>query len=118
MQMGMASLRILLKLKSGFKRLPIKGNVKIRSSPGADALGYHLIDQLGDFDTAVEKARELCGSANAPVFAYSLRRDWRAWLTSFAAPAKPIEAKALERVLPAATLQPGVRYYLLPAAVN
>ncbi|MBP5300399.1 MAG: signal peptide peptidase SppA [Victivallales bacterium] len=85
---------------------------------GADALGYHLIDQLGDFDTAVEKARELCGSANAPVFAYSLRRDWRAWLTSFAAPAKPIEAKALERVLPAATLQPGVRYYLLPAAVN
>ena len=85
---------------------------------GADALEYHLIDQLGDFGTAVAKARELCGEENAAVYAYSLRRDWKAWFMSMGTPAKPFEAKALEHVLPAAALRPGVRYYLLPAAVN
>ena len=85
---------------------------------GADALEMNLIDQLGTFDDAVEKARELAHENDAPVYAYSLRRDWKSLLASFAAPRTPIEVKALQTVLPATALQPGVRYYLLPHAAN
>ena len=35
-----------------------------------------------------------------------------------AGPCIPVEVKALENVLPAATLRPGVRYYLLPQAAK
>ena len=85
---------------------------------GADALEMRLIDQLGDFDDAVAKARELAHVNDAPVYAYSLRRDWKSWLLSMAAPRTPIEVKGLEHVLPGTTLQPGVRYYLLPQAAQ
>lgn len=85
---------------------------------GTDALEMHLIDQLGDFDDAVAKARELARASDAPVYAYSLRRDWKSWLLSMAAPRTPIEVKGLEHVLPGTALQPGVRYYLLPQAAQ
>ncbi|MBR4519226.1 MAG: hypothetical protein IKO65_09525, partial [Victivallales bacterium] len=69
-------------------------------------------------DDAVAKARELVHVNDAPVYAYSLRRDWKSWLLSMAAPRTPIEVKGLEHVLPGTTLQPGVRYYLLPQAAQ
>lgn len=85
---------------------------------GADALEMHLIDQLGDFDDAVAKVRELANGVKAPVYAYSLRRDWKSFLMSMASPRQPVEVKTLEHIIPGATLQPGVRYYLLPQAVK
>lgn len=48
---------------------------------GADALRYGLIDELGDFDAAVAKARELCGESEAPVIEYSAR--FSSWLDDF-----------------------------------
>ncbi|MBO4619902.1 MAG: signal peptide peptidase SppA [Victivallales bacterium] len=85
---------------------------------GADALEMHLIDQLGDFDDAVAKARKLAHANDAPVYGYSLRRDWKSWLLSMAAQRTPIEVKGLDHVLPGTALQPGVRYYLLPQAAK
>ncbi len=47
-----------------------------RPVSGAMALKLKLIDQLGDFDTAVAKARELTGVSDAAVVRRSSKSDW------------------------------------------
>lgn len=81
---------------------------------GTDAYEMHLVDQLGDFDDAVAKARELAHVSDAPVYAYSLQRDWMTRLMYMTGSRTSVEVKGLDRVLPNAELQPGMRYYLLP----
>ncbi len=85
---------------------------------GTDAFHLHLIDELGDFDTAVAAARGLAKMPDAPVYTYSLQRDWMTRLMSMAVSRTPVEVKGLDHVLPGTTLQPGVRYYLLPQSVK
>lgn len=81
---------------------------------GADAFELHLVDELGDFDNAVETARRLAKMPDAPVCSYSLQRDWMTRLMGMAISRMPVEVKGLDRVLPGVELQPGMRYYLLP----
>ncbi|MBR6470153.1 MAG: signal peptide peptidase SppA [Victivallales bacterium] len=85
---------------------------------GADAYEMRLIDALGDFDDAVQKARALANAPDAPVYVYSLQRDWLSRLMLMADSRVPVEIKGLDRVLPGAELQPGMRYYLLPQAAR
>lgn len=80
---------------------------------GADALEAKLIDGLGDFDAAVQKAMELGGAAGATVFEYqqtdSLSRYLR--LLGTADDSKRVEINLAPQS--SLRLQPG-RLYLLP----
>ena len=77
--------------------------------------GYGLIDELGGMPEAIAKARSLCGNDEAEVF-----RATRS-ASEFLEALLSARGKATLRVegLPAtaATLKPGVMYYIMPEAI-
>ena len=85
-----------------------------RPLSGESALRLHLIDQLGDFDNAVQKARELCGCYDAPVISVSRKNPFESLFSSMLA-GRPANAKIQVEGLPASKTMPlGNRFYLYP----
>lgn len=83
-----------------------------RPISGENALRLSLIDELGDFDAAVDKARELGGCPDAPVVNISVTNPFDRLFARMTAPA-PASAKIQVDGLPAAkTLPLGNRFYL------
>ena len=82
---------------------------------GADALRLGLVDQLGYFEDAVEKAKELAKRPLAKVVRY--RRPLR--LTDFLLGLRAQSAGGLRSLLPAevAAIQAGRLYFLMPSAL-
>ena len=87
-----------------------------RVMTGAQALDYGLVDELGYFDDAVSKARELGQAPNARVVRF--RPPLRLRDLFFASPLTRMFG--LEKLVPASLrhLQTGQFYYLLPGAVQ
>ena len=81
---------------------------------GNEKAYLHVEDGDMRVEDAVAKARELAHVSDAPVYAYSLQRDWMTRLMYMTGSRTSVEVKGLDRVLPNAELQPGMRYYLLP----
>jgi len=79
---------------------------------GSDALELGLIDQLGYFEDAVSKARELAEAPGAAIIRFSYAPSFRDFLFSMKAPA----ALRIEGVLPTRnfTPEPGKVYLLAP----
>ncbi len=77
---------------------------------GTAALELGLVDQLGYFEDAVSKARELAGAAGAAVIRFSFTPSFMDWVFSMKAPG----ALRLEGLLPARnfTPEPGKIYFL------
>jgi len=83
-----------------------------RPISGENALRLHLIDELGDFDAAVAKARELGHCPDAPVVNVTAKNPFDRFFASMLAP-KPANAKIQVEGLPTAkTLPMGNRFYL------
>ena len=85
---------------------------------GAEAFRLGLVDELGSLDEAIAKARELSGcDESAPVVRYRLRGSLYRRLLEACSPA---ERRVEVRLggLPAATLEPGRMYFIMPEAAS
>lgn len=82
---------------------------------GAEALELGLVDQIGYFDDAVDKARELAGEPMVKVVRY--RRPMR--LTDLLMGMQSQRSAGLRSLLPAemAAVQPGRLYFLMPGVL-
>ena len=83
---------------------------------GAAALGYGLVDQLGDFDDAIAKACELAQLENPTIIKLLPKQTFMDILMSANTNAKPL---SLNGILPiqAASLEAGKLYYIAPQAI-
>ena len=83
---------------------------------GAAALDYGLIDQLGGFDDAVEKACELANIESPTIMQLLPRQTFMDYLMSANTNAKPL---SLNGILPiqATSLEAGKLYYIAPQAI-
>lgn len=79
---------------------------------GSDAFELGLVDQLGYFEDAVDKARELAQAPGAAVIRFSFAPSFMDFIFSMKAPA----ALRIEGVLPARNFspEPGKVYFLAP----
>lgn len=82
---------------------------------GAEALKLGLVDQIGYFDDAIDKARELAGEPMLKVVRY--RRPMR--FTDLLMGMQAQRSAGLRSLLPAemAAVQPGRLYFLMPSAL-
>lgn len=84
---------------------------------GTQALQSGFVDQLGDFDDAVEKAEEITGISKANLVEYQERYDISNFLSMFGQNGKAPDIK-LDLGMEAPELQPGCLYFLSPSFVN
>lgn len=81
-----------------------------RPVSGERALEYHLIDELGDLDSAIAKARELSKADNAPVYRISASVNWRERFFGLSSRTPSLK---IEGITPA-QLPAGKLYFLMP----
>ncbi|MBO4344675.1 MAG: signal peptide peptidase SppA [Victivallales bacterium] len=81
---------------------------------GQDALDFGLVDELGGFDEAVKKAKELSESSDPSVIRYSTKAPlWESLLSSKASPFSPKSVLPVE----SASIKAGQLYFILPQAL-
>lgn len=81
---------------------------------GSDALELGLLDQLGDFEDAVEEARKLGNCPDAPLVRLGGRSRLSAFFSSVAGGGNGSLTLNLPGLSPQGTLPMGNRFYLLP----
>jgi protease-4 len=84
---------------------------------GAQAIEAGFVDQLGDFDDAVDKAEGITGIDKANLIEYQERYDISNFLSMFGESSKSHEIK-LDFGMEAPRLQPGCLYFLSPSFIN
>jgi len=84
---------------------------------GTQAIEAGFVDQLGDFDDAVDKAEDITGITKANLIVYQERYDISNFLSMFGESGKSHDIK-LDFGMDAPHLQPGCLYFLSPSFVN
>jgi protease-4 len=84
---------------------------------GKSALDYGFVDELGNFDTAVKRARTLTGLQSANLVEYRLPMDLIGALLSHVVGQTPAPALKVDFGIDAPKLQAGVMYFITPMAV-
>jgi len=84
---------------------------------GTQAIEAGFVDQLGDFDDAVDRAEEITGISRANLIEYQERYDISNFLSMFGESGKSHDIK-LDLGMDAPRLQPGCLYFLSPSFVN
>jgi protease-4 len=84
---------------------------------GTQAIEAGFVDQLGDFDDAVDRAEEITGISRSNLIEYQERYDISNFLSMFGESGKSHDLK-LDLGMDAPRLQPGCLYFLSPSFVN
>jgi protease-4 len=84
---------------------------------GTQAIEAGFVDQLGDFDDAVDRAEEITGISRSNLIEYQERYDISNFLSMFGESGKSHDIK-LDLGMDAPRLQPGCLYFLSPSFVN
>jgi len=84
---------------------------------GSEALKYGFVDELGDFDTAVERAKNIAHISNANLIEYRERYDISEFLRLFGQSDSAHNIK-LDLGVEMPKLQAGCLYFLSPTFVN
>ncbi len=84
---------------------------------GAQALKLGFVDQLGDFDDAVKRAKEITQTSKANLIEYRERYDLSNFLSMFGQSSKAPDIK-LDLGMDAPKLESGELYFLAPTFVN
>jgi len=84
---------------------------------GSQALQYGFVDQLGDFDDAVDRAKKIAGINNANLIEYRERIDISNFLHMFGQ-SESSKAVKLDLGLDLPKLEAGYLYFLSPTYVN
>ncbi|MDE3067222.1 MAG: signal peptide peptidase SppA [Verrucomicrobiota bacterium] len=85
---------------------------------GTEALKLGFVDQLGDFQDAVARARELAGISKANLVEYRERYDISDFLRLFGQSESAAHTVKFDLGLDVPKLQPGYLYFLSPTFVN
>jgi protease IV len=84
---------------------------------GADALGYGFVDELGDFDKAVERTKKIARLSNANLIEYRERYDFGDFLHMFGQ-SESSRAIRIDLGAELPKLEAGYLYFLSPTYVN
>ena len=84
---------------------------------GTEALKHGFVDELGDFDNAVERAKKIAGITRANLIEYRERYDISEFLRLFGQSDSAHNIK-LDLGLDMPKLQAGQLYFLSPTFVN
>ena len=84
---------------------------------GSEAFKYGFVDELGDFDTAVERTKSIAHIGNANLIEYRERYDISEFLRLFGQSESTHNLK-LDLGVEMPKLQPGCLYFLSPTFVN
>lgn len=88
-----------------------------RPLSGQAAFDAHLIDQLGNMEDAIAKARELCGCLDAPVIKIGPKNAFESLFANVMAPRQAPKVQ-IDGLPATRTLPEGNRFFLLPEALQ